>query len=86
MCTNIATRTSVTGSAKLPGGWGRIDEATVGFDHATHAWVDHAVRIDFYARGASDGVAVEMDLASGKALLRELADVIAAAERSGVES
>jgi hypothetical protein len=82
MCTNIATKTRVAGSAKTASGWIAVDEAYVGFDHATHAWVDHAVRIDF--TGAADGVAVELDLASGKALLSRLSEVIAEAERSGV--
>ena len=82
MCTNIATKTRIAGSATSASGWTRVDEAYVGFDHATHAWVDHAVRIDF--SGAGDGVAVELDLASGKALLAQLGEVIAEAERSGV--
>jgi hypothetical protein len=82
MCTNIATKTRVAGSAKTASGWIAVDEAYVGFDHATHAWVDHAVRIDF--SGAGETVAVELDLASGKALLSRLSEVIAEAERSGV--
>jgi hypothetical protein len=84
MCTNIATKTRVAGSAKTASGWTKIDEAFVGFDHATHLWADHAVRIDF--SGAGDGVAVELDLASGRALLERLTEVIADAERSGVTS
>jgi hypothetical protein len=84
MCTNIATKTRIAGSAKTASGWTAIDEAYVGFDHATHAWVDHAVRIDFTSTSSGDGVAVEMDLASGKALLAQLGEVIAAAEQSGV--
>lgn len=85
MCTNIATKTRIAGSAKTIAGWVAVDEALVGFDHATHAWVEHAVRIDFTAR-SGESTAIEMDLASGKALLARLQDVIAAAERSGVEA
>ncbi len=84
MCTNIATKTRVAGSAKTGSGWLRVDEASVGFDHATHAWVEHAVRIDFTSVSCADRAAVELDLASGKALLAVLQEVIAAAERSGV--
>ena len=80
MCTNIATKTRIAGSAKTASGWVSVDEAIVGFDHATHAWVEHAVRLDFTGAN-TDSVAVEMDLASGKALLARLQDVIAAAER-----
>ena len=86
MCTNIATKTPVTGSAKTASGWIRVNEATLSFDHASHTWVDHALRIDFLdASGESaDRVAVELDLASGRALLTRLQEVIAAAVASGV--
>lgn len=84
MCTNIATKTPISGSAKTAGGWVSVDEAIVGFDHATHGWFEHAVRLDF--TGASgEWAAVEMDLTSGKALVDRLREVIAAAERSGVD-
>ncbi len=63
--------------------WPR-SEVSVGFDHATHAWVEHAVRIDFTGTTGADRAAVELDLASGKALLALLQEVIARAERSGV--
>ena len=81
MCTNIATKTAVTGSAKTASGWIRVNEATMSFDHANHVWVDHALRIDFvdttdeYAGRAS----VELDLDSARALLRRLNEVIDAA-------
>jgi hypothetical protein len=86
VCTQIATRIPVTGSAKTGARWAAVNEAIVTYDHATHAWVDHAVRLDFADRDdrAAGTVAVELDLASGRALLAQLAEVIAAAERSGV--
>lgn len=86
MCTNIATKTRIAGSAKTASGWVSVDEAIVGFDHATHAWVEHAVRLDFTSGAGGDTVAVEMDLASGKALLARLQDVIAAADGSGIDA
>lgn len=86
MCTNIATRTRVTGSALMPAGWTKVDEATIGFDHATHLWVEHALRLDFASSAGAERVAVELDLTSARALLVQLQDVIAAAERSGLES
>ena len=83
MCTNIATKTRIAGSAKTASGWVAVDEAIVTFDHATHAWVEHAVRLDFAgASGAS--AAVEIDLDSAKALLSRLSEVISAAASSGV--
>ena len=85
MCTNIATKTRIAGSAKTASGWVTVDEAIVTFDHATHAWVEHAVRIDF-AGSLGETAAVEIDLRSGKALVARLNEVIAAAERSGAET
>jgi hypothetical protein len=86
MCTNIATRTPVMGSAKTAAGWVKVTEATMSFDHASHTWLDHALRIDFVDADdeKADRVAVELDLASGRALLRRLEEVIDAAEKSGV--
>ena len=86
MCTNIATKTKITGSAKSASGWIRVNEATMSFDHATHAWLDHALRIDFLDANDenADRVAVELDLDSGRALLKRLEEVIEAAEKSGV--
>ena len=83
MCTNIATTARIAGSAKTAAGWIKVDEASIGFDHATHAWLDHALRIDFI--GDSDRAAVELDLASARALRERLDDVITAAEASGVD-
>lgn len=84
MCTNIATKTRIAGSAKTAAGWVAVDEALVGFDHATHAWVEHAVRIDFTGR-SGESTAIEMDLASGRALLASLQEVISAADLSDVD-
>src|SRR5262249_43985184 len=74
MCTNIATTARISGSAKTPRGWVPVHEATLGFDHATHLWTEHAVRIDF-TDGSPDGAAVELDLASARALRERLDEV-----------
>ena len=78
MCTNIATTTRITGSAKTAAGWSAVNEATLGYDHATHLWTEHAVRIDFVGDAAR--AAVELDLASARALRERLDEVIAQAE------
>ena len=59
--------------------------ANVGYDHATHSQLDHAVLLDFVnpSMGVGARVAVEMDLASGKALVAQLQAAIAEAEREG---
>ena len=86
MCTMIGTKTRIAGSAKGAGGWGKVDEASISYDHATHAWSDHALRLDFVNSAApmTERVAVELDLRSAKALLADLGEVIGAAERSGI--
>ena len=59
---------------------------TVGFDHATHTGAEHALLLDFanYDLGTGARVAVELDLASGRALVAQLQATIAAAEASGL--
>ena len=86
MCTMISMKTPVSGSGKGAAGWFPVSQANVGFDHATHAQVEHALLLDFVNPdlGASARVAVELDLASGKALVAQLQAAIMAAERSGV--
>lgn len=84
MCTMIGARLPVRGSARSSRGWSAVSEATISYDHATHLWSEHALRIDLVRAGDADGdrVAVELDLASGRALLARLAEVVAAAERA----
>lgn len=85
MCTMIAMHTAVTGSGKGSAGWFPLTQANVGFDHSTHTQAEHALLLDFVnpTLGAGARVAVEMDLASGRALLAQLQATIAEAERSG---
>ena len=83
MCTNIAAATRVTGSAKTASGWVSVNEAIIGFDHATHLWTEHALRIDF--TDGSVSTAVELDLVSARALRERLDEVITQAEASGVD-
>jgi hypothetical protein len=86
MCTNISLKAGITGSGKGGAGWFPLSQANVGFDHPVSAPFDHALLIDFVnpAMGVDARVAVEMNVASGKALLAQLPAAIEAAERSGV--
>ncbi len=86
MCTSISESSVVSGAGKGPGGWFPVTQATVGFDHATHSAAEHALLIDFanYDLGTDARVAVELDLASGRALVRQLEATIAAAEATGL--
>jgi len=87
MCTTISATTTVTGSGKGADGWFPLTQATVGFDHASHSNAEHALLIDFanYDLGPGARVAVELDLASGRALLDQLQQAIEAAEATGLQ-
>ncbi len=85
MCTMISMQTAISGSGKGSAGWFQISQANVGYDHATHSQLDHALLLDFVnpELGAGARVAVEMDVASGKALVAQIQAAIAEAERTG---
>jgi len=57
----------------------------VGYDHATYLRQEHALLLDFVnpEMGPSARVAVELDIASGKALMAQLQAAIEVAEQSG---
>ena len=86
MCTNIAMNAEITGMGKGEKGWFRVNQAVVGFDHTTHFENEHALLLDFvnYEIGTDARIAVELDIASGRALIAKLQEAIEAAERSGV--
>ena len=70
MCSYIVEKAALSGSAKGPNGWMRIDTANVYFDHPYHAPLDHALGIDFVceADGARELVKkILAALASGEA-------------------
>ena len=82
MCSYIVETTAVSGSAKGPNGWMRIDTANVYYDHPYHAPLDHALAVDFVcqADGGRERVAVELSANSARALVQK----ILAALESGV--
>jgi len=85
MCTTIAMSAAVNGSGKGAAGWFPISKANVGYDHATHSQLDHALLVDFVNPdlGVGARVAVEMDIPSGRALIAQLQAAIAEAESLG---
>lgn len=70
MCTYVTETLAVSGSAKGAGGWFRITDASVYFDHPTHALDDHTLNLDLRrpADGPSARVAVELSADSARAL------------------
>lgn len=86
MCTMISFKAPVTGGGKGARGWFPVTQANVGFDHATYMQREHALLLDFVNPDLDPGarVAVELDVASGKALIAQLQAAIQAAEEAGV--
>lgn len=91
MCTMISITNQVRGMGKGPdhlgdGGWFRVTKATVGYDHTTHFEDEHSLLLDFtnYDLGIDARVGLELDLASGRALVTQLQEAIRQAELSGV--
>ena len=83
MCTTISNTTPVSGAGKGGAGWFEVKQACVGYDHATHTPAEHALLLDFMNGDLGPGarVAVELDLASGRALVAALETAIRAAEQ-----
>jgi hypothetical protein len=86
MCTMIALRAPVNGGGKGAKGWFPVTQANVGYDHTTFLRNEHALLLDFVNPDLdpSARVAVELDIASGRALIEQLQAAIAAAEQAGV--
>jgi hypothetical protein len=85
MCTLIQMRARVTGGGKGTKGWFPVTQANVGYDHTSYLRQEHALLLDFVnpeMQDPSARVAVELDIASGKALIEQLQAAIDAAEAS----
>lgn len=83
MCTMIVQRAEMTGSAKGPNGWFRLQGANVSYDHPFHAPLEHAVNIDLVnpADGLDQRVAVELTPASARELVRLISEALERGER-----
>ena len=70
MCTHVTLTLPVTGSAKGPHGWFRATDASVYFDHPSHALADHTLNVDIRrpADGPAARVALELTADSARAL------------------
>lgn len=82
MCTSIVEIADAQGAGRSKDGWFSLTHSVVAYDHPQHALLEEAVTIDFvnHAMGAGARAAVELTLASAKALQAALAKVIEAAE------
>lgn len=87
MCTHIAQQISIEGTGKGAGGWFRLAEANVSFDHPFEAPFDHALNIDFVneAQGPGARVAVELSAAAARALADTIMAVLNRATAEGYQ-
>jgi len=74
VCTYVTETLPVTGSAKGATGWFRATDASVYFDHPTHALADHTLNIDVRRPADGPSARVAIELTAGSA--RELAETI----------
>lgn len=74
MCTYVFETTELSGSGKGAQGWFPLTQATVAFDHPSHAPLDHALLIDFAnpAQGPGARVAVELTAESARGLVKAI--------------
>ena len=80
MCTSIVEIIDAEGAGK--DGWFAISRTVVSYDHPHYAFLEEAIAIDFvdHKQGPGARAAVELTLASAKALSAALDRAIAAAE------
>jgi len=78
MCTYNTVRAPVDGSAKGPGSWIRVVDATVYFDHPVHAMAAHTLNIDLTDASGdpSARLAVELTAASARRLVAAIQDAL----------
>lgn len=83
MCTTIAERTPLPGSAKGPDGWFKIGQLYVSYDHPVHASVEHAILLDLVDESAGPGarVAVELDRSAAREMIERLQHALECADR-----
>jgi hypothetical protein len=86
MCTMIAEQIAVEGSGKGASGWFTVRQANVSYDHPFNVPLDHALNIDFVneAQGPGARVAVELSVASARALVETIQAVLSKAAAGGV--
>jgi hypothetical protein len=82
MCTAIAEKAPVSGSAKGPTGWFALGQAYISYDHPLHAGYEHALNLDFVNEALGPGcrVAVELSRESARALAHRILAVLAQAD------
>lgn len=80
MCTYNTEHARVHGSVKDQGGWRRLGEVTVYFDHPVHTQAEHTLNIDLAdpAGDPANRVALELTTESAGALVAAIARALEA--------
>lgn len=81
----IVKQVEIEGSGKGTQGWFVVRQANVSYDHPFSAPLEHALNIDFVNEGMGPGVrvAVELDVASARTLVKAILAVLDQAETGG---
>jgi len=82
MCTWTTETAEIAGSGKGANGWFPVRRAVVYYDHPYHAFLDHALNINFVNEemGPSARVAVELTAESARALVSTILAALESAE------
>lgn len=85
MCTMIVEKVKIDGSGKGTGGWFKLEQANVSYDHPFNAPLEHALNIDFAneSQGLSARVAVELSEHAARELVKTILAVLDQAEATG---
>lgn len=85
MCTMIAEKVKVNGSAKGTSGWFTLNQANISYDHPFNAPFEHALNIDFVneSQGLGARVAVELSEQAARELVKTILAVLDQAEAGG---
>jgi hypothetical protein len=85
MCTHHTETLTVAGSAKGATGWFRATDATVYYDHPSHALADHTLNVDVRrpADGPGTRVAIELTAESARRLAETILRVLASHDQNG---
>jgi hypothetical protein len=85
MCTMIVDKVKIDGSGKGTGGWFKLSQANVSYDHPFDAPLEHALNIDFVneAQGPGARVAVELSAKAAQSLVDTIRAVLDRAKAGG---
>jgi hypothetical protein len=81
----IVEKVKIDGSGKGTGGWFKLEQANVSYDHPFNAPYEHALNIDFVneSQGPGARVAVELSEQAARQLVNTILAVLDQAEATG---